>query len=218
MSSIDYVEKLRQAILNYDVEEARRSAEEAVKTGVNPVTLIEKGLAIGIREVGERFHRFEIFLPHVVMASDAMAEAMSVIEASMSKEDARGMRKGRVVIGTVEGDLHDLGKNVVVMMLKSAGLDVFDLGRDVRTDVFIQKARELDANIIGVSSLMTTTRPYQRELIEELHRLGLRNKFKVIVGGGPVTREWAEQIGADGYGRDAIEAVREVKRILDIRE
>lgn len=216
MPSVNHIDMLKQAILSFDILEARRRAEEAMKAGVDPVEAIEKGLGPGIREVGERFHRYEIFLPHVVLAADAMAEAMKVLEPAIPRTRMREVKRGRVVVGTVEGDLHDLGKNVVAMMLRSAGLDVYDLGRDVRTDTFVERARELDADIIGVSSLMTTTRPYQRELIEELERLGLRERFKVLVGGGPVTREWAEEIGADGYGRDAMDAVREVKRLLGI--
>ncbi|MFQ6077074.1 MAG: B12-binding domain-containing protein [Candidatus Bathyarchaeia archaeon] len=216
MPSINYIEMLKQAILNFDILEARRRAEGAIEAGVDPVEAIEKGLAPGIREVGERFHNYEIFLPHVVLAADAMTEAMKVLEAAVPRARIGEVKRGRVVVGTVEGDLHDLGKNVVAMMLRSAGLEVYDLGRDVRTETFVERARELDADIIGVSSLMTTTRPYQRELIEELERLGLRERFKVLVGGGPVTREWAEEIGADGYGRDAMDAVKEAKRLLGI--
>jgi dimethylamine corrinoid protein len=128
------------------------------------------------------------------------------------------VKRGRIVVGTVEGDLHDLGKNVVVMMLKAAGFEVFDLGKDVQTNVLVERAQDLDADLIAVSSLMTTTRPYQRELVEELDRLGLRTRFKVLVGGGPVTKEWAEEIGADGYGRDAMEGVAEAKRLLGIAD
>lgn len=214
----DYIKMLREAVLSYDVEEAKRVAEEAVKAGVDPVEAIEKGLAPGIREVGERFERFEVFLPHLVMASDAATEAMKILVRAIPKERIGAVKRGKIVIGTVQGDLHDLGKNVVSMMLKAAGFEVFDLGKDVKTDVLVGRAGELNADIIALSSLMTTTRPYQRELVEELERLGLRDRFKVLVGGGPVTKEWAEEIGADGYGRDASEAVAEAKRLLQINE
>lgn len=217
MSKEFFMEGLKKAILSYDMEGARRAAEAAVRAGVDPAEAIQQGLAAGIKEVGERFHRYEIYLPHMVLASDAMTEAMKVFEGALSEERMRLLRKGTIVLGTVEGDIHDLGKNVVAMMLKAEGFEVSDLGKDVKTDIFIQKAREVDADIIGVSSLMTTTMPYQRELIEELTRLGLRESFKVMIGGGPITKEWADRIGADGYGRDASEAVREAGRLMALK-
>ena len=191
------------------------AANEAMSKKVDPVEAIEKGLAIGIREVGEKFQRGECFLPHVVMAADAMTEGANIIQSALPKEELAKVRKGTVVIATVEGDLHDLGKNIVAVMLKANGFDVCDLGKDVRTDVVIAKAREVNADIIGLSSLMSTTRPYQRELIEELNRLGLRSKFIVMVGGGPVHRGWAEEIGADGYGYNAAEAVQEALKLME---
>ncbi len=218
MEKSDYIKMLREAILRYDAEAALRIAEDAVKADVDPIEAIENGLAAGIREVGEKFQRFEVFLPHLVMASDATTEAMKVLVDAVPKDRVGAVKRGRIVVGTVEGDLHDLGKNVVVMMLKAAGFEVFDLGKDVQTNVLVERAQDLDADLIAVSSLMTTTRPYQRELVEELDRLGLRARFKVLVGGGPVTKEWAEEIGADGYGRDAMEGVAEAKRLLGIAD
>ena len=214
----DYIEKLYEAVLNYEIEKAEQIATEAVEAGVNPLEAIEKGLAAGIREVGDRFHRFEIFLPHLVLASDAVTAAMNVLIKAIPEDQLGAVQRGRIIVGTVEGDLHDLGKNVVVMMLKAAGFEVYDLGKDVKTDTLVERAQELKADVIAVSSLMTTTRPYQRELVEELERLGLRDRFKVIVGGGPVTQEWANDIGADGYGRNALEAVAEANRLLGIQE
>lgn len=214
----DYIKMLYEAVLNYDIDQAKQVADEAIKAGVNPLEAIEKGITPGIREVGDRFHRFEIYLPHLVLASDAATAAMEILVEAIPKDQLDAVQRGRIIVGTVEGDLHDLGKNVVVMMLKSAGFEVFDLGKDVKTDVIVERARELKANIIAVSSLMTTTRPYQRELVEELDRLGVREQFKVLVGGGPVTQEWADEIGADGYGRDALEAVSEAQRLLGIQD
>jgi corrinoid protein of di/trimethylamine methyltransferase len=214
----DYIKKLHEAVLNYDIEQAEQVATEAVQAGVNPLEAIEKGLSAGIREVGDRFHRFEVFLPHLVLASDAATAAMNILIKALSEDQLSAVQRGRIIVGTVEGDLHDLGKNVVVMMLKAAGFEVFDLGKDVKTDVIVERAQELKVDVIAVSSLMTTTRPYQRELVEELERLGLRDQFKVIVGGGPVTQEWATSIGADGYGRDALEAIAEANRLLGIQD
>jgi corrinoid protein of di/trimethylamine methyltransferase len=205
---------LRSAVLQYNPDAARRAAEEALKANMSPMEAI-RILTAAIGEVGERFHREEIFLPHVVMAADAMQAAVGVIRRSMPEEELRKAKLGKVVIGTVEGDLHDIGKNIVAMMLIAAGFEVVDLGRDVSVDEFIQRAKQENADIIALSCLMTTTLPYQREVIEELSRLKLRGRFKVIVGGGPVTREWAEKIGADGYGRDAAEAVEVAKKLLN---
>ncbi len=205
---------LREAITSFDVEATKKAAEEAVKAGIDPTEAVEKALAPGLREVGEKFHRYEVFLPHLVLAGDAMAEAMKVFEPIMTKEQADKLRKGTVVLGTVEGDLHDIGKNVVAMVLKSNGFEVHDIGKDIKTSEFIEKAQNVNADIIGASSLMTTTMPYQRELVEELERLGLRGKFKVVVGGGPVTQEWAKEIGADGWGKDASEAAEVIKKLL----
>lgn len=214
MSKSLLIGEIKNAILSYDIDETVKTAQAAVEAGVDPVEAIEQGLVSGIKEVGERFHRYEIYLPQMVMAADAMMEAMKIFESVLSEEQIRQLRKGTIVLGTVEGDIHDLGKNIVVMMLKAEGFQVSDLGKDVKTDTFIKTAREVDADIIGVSSLMTTTMPYQRDLIEELTRLGLRDRFMVIVGGGPVNREWADRIGADGYGKDASETVKEVDRLM----
>ncbi len=204
---------LTNAVLTYDEDAAKRAAEAAVKANLDPMVAI-RNLSTAISEVGERFHRQEIFLPHVVMAADAMQAAVDILHRSMSSEDVRKSKLGTIVLGTVEGDLHDIGKNIVMMMLVAAGFEVVDLGRDVKVDDFVRRAREVGANVIAVSSLMTTTMPYQREVIEELKRLQLRDTFKVIIGGGPVTQGWADTIGADGYGEDASEAVNVVKRLL----
>ncbi len=217
MSKSLLIGEIKNAILSYDIDETVKTAQAAVEAGVDPVEAIEQGLVSGIKEVGERFHRYEIYLPQMVMAADAMMEAMKIFESVLSEEQIRQLRKGTIVLGTVEGDIHDLGKNIVVMMLKAEGFQVSDLGKDVKTDTFIKTAREVDADIIGVSSLMTTTMPYQRDLIEELTRLGLRDNFMVIVGGGPVNREWADRIGADGYGKDASETVKEVDRLMALK-
>ncbi len=214
----EYLEKLRKAILNFDVDGAREAAKEAMSAGVDPVKAIEEGLAPAIREVGDMFHRDEIFLPHVVMASDAMTAAIEVIEPHISKEDLERTKKGVAVIGTVEGDIHEIGKNVVTMMLKAAGFEVIDLGTNVSAEKFVEKAKDVGADIIACSSLMTTTMPYMKEVIEEVERQGLKGKIKVMVGGGPVTRDWAEEIGADGYGKDADEAVKVATELTEKKE
>lgn len=211
-----YLQELRAAVLKYDVDEVKNIVAEAIKENVSAVQLIDEGLLPAIKEIGEMFERNEVFLPHMVMASEAVDEAMKMIEPHFTQGEERV--RGKLVLGTVEGDLHDLGKNVVMMMLKANGFEVIDIGRDVKAETFVERAKELGAQIIAASSLMSTTRPYQREIIEELERAGLKGKIKVIVGGGPCNLEWAESIGADGYGHNAVEAVAEVKRLLGISD
>ena len=162
----------------------------------------------------KRFDRGECFLPHLVMAGDAMDAASQILESAVPKELVS--TKKVVVIGTVEADLHSVGKNIVAMYFRSGGFEIHDLGVDVKSSTFVSRAVETNADIIALSSLMTTTRPYQREVIEELESMGLRNRFKVIVGGGPITPEWAKEIGADGYGTDAFEGLEVARKLTGI--
>ncbi len=216
MSEAEVLERLREAILNYDMEAAKRAAEETLEAKVDPLKAIQEALAPAIKEMGERFHRYEIFLPHVVIAADAMEAAVRVLEAALPKDKIP--KKRTMVIGTVEGDVHEIGKNVVAMMLKAAGFEVLDLGVDVKSSSFIDKAQANDAEIIAMSSLMTTTMPYMGEVIDDLRTTNMRDRFKVVVGGGPVTEEYAKKIGSDGYGRDGHGAVQVVKGVLGIKE
>lgn len=205
------LDELQEAILACDIPGARSAAERVVAAGVDPVYALKHAIGRSAEMVGAKFDSGEFFLPHLVLAGEAMSEAGVVLEAATPKEQIKAKRV--VVAGTVEADMHSVGKNIVAMMLKSSGFEVHDLGVDVKSSAFINKAKEVNADIIAVSSLLTTTMPYQRELIEDLTTMGLRERFKVIVGGGPVTKEWAEKIGADGYGRDAAEAIT-VARML----
>jgi corrinoid protein of di/trimethylamine methyltransferase len=207
--------ELEQAVENCDVEAAKEAAKKALEAGIDPMVAIEEGAAKGVRKVGEKFHKGEVFLPHLVLAGDAMTEVVKILEKAIPKEKAMMSKRGRVVIGTVKGDIHDIGKNIVAAYLTAAGFEVHDLGKDVHEDRFIDKALEVNADVIAASALMTITMPAQRELIEELKRRGLREKFKVVVGGGCVYPEWAKEIGADGYGKDATEAVEVIKKLIE---
>jgi corrinoid protein of di/trimethylamine methyltransferase len=207
------IKDLEQAILNYDIESAKIAANKILEEGIDTVAAI-KVATRAIREIGEKFHKGILFLPHLVMAGDAMLEASKILEEGISKEKREQLNRGNIVIGTVQGDIHNIGKNIVATMLKSEGFVVYDLGEDVPIERFIEKAKEVDANIIAASSLMTMTMPVLKELIVELERKGLGNKFKVMIGGGSITQEWATEIGADGYGRDGPEAAEVAKRIL----
>jgi len=203
---------LRDAIVACDADAARQAAEEVLASGIDPAYALEHAIAGSAEVVGAKFDSGEYFLPQLVMAGDAMTAAGAVLEAAIPKEQIQA--KKVVVIGTVEGDIHCVGKNIVAMILKSAGFVVHDLGVDVKSRSFITKAKEVNADIIALSSLLTTTMPYMREAIEDLKAAGQRDRFKVIVGGGPVTQEWADKIGADGYGRDALEGLEVARRLV----
>jgi len=202
------LKRLADAVTSFDTEAAVAAAREAVDAKMDPVKAIEFGLAKGLREVGEKFENGELYLPHLIMGADALEAAVRVLEGSMGAGGLDSTSKGTVVIGTVEGDIHDLGLRIVASMLRANGFKVYDIGFNRKSIEYIEKAKEVNADIIAVSSLMTTTMPFMKDLIEALKAANLRERFLVIVGGGPVTDKWSKDIGADGYGRDAAEAVR----------
>ena len=211
----EILERLRQTILSYDTGEAVIAAQEVIKSNVNfheALGVITKTL----KELGEKFNRGEIYLPHLVMAADAAEGATKALQVIMPKGEKLGC--GKVVIGTIQGDIHDIGKNIVTAILRSAGFEVYDLGKDVPIKKFIEKAEELGADIIASSALMTVSMPNQKLLEEELKHFGLKEKYKTIVGGGPITQDWADKIGANGFGRTALDAVKKAKKLLDIAE
>jgi len=210
----EILRKMSEAVLNFDSAAAVDAAREAVALKIDPVKAIEGGLAKGLREIGDRFERGEMYLPHLILGADAMEAAVKVLEEHVPKEELKSTSRGTVVIGTVEGDIHDLGLRIVASMLRANGFKVHDLGCNTKSMDFIEKAKEVDADIIAVSSLMTTTMPFMKDLIEALEATGIRDRFKILLGGGPVSERWAEEIGADGYGRDASEAVRVAKELV----
>jgi len=200
-------QRLSQAIIAGDKKGLLAAVEEALKEGVAPADIIEKGMSPGMREVGERFARYEIYLPEMMMAAEAWEGAMKVLEPKLLEAGGEQKKVGRVVLGTVKGDIHSIGKNIVGAMLKMSGFEVYDLGVDVAASTFVTKAEEVEADIIAASALMSTTIPQQRSIIEHLEARGVRQRYHVLVGGGSTTQEWAESIGADGYGRTAGDAV-----------
>ncbi len=183
------------------------------KAELPPEEIIEKGLSVGMNQVGVLFERGKLFLPHVMMAADAMTAGAKMLEEEMPA-GTQEKKLGVIVNGTVEGDVHDIGKSIVSTMLQSAGFEVHDIGRDVPVRNFIEKAKEVDADMIGISALMTTTLQGQREIIDLLKEEGLRNRIKVMVGGAPATQAWADKIGADCYAENASEAVAKAKELL----
>jgi len=210
----EILERLSAAVQSYDADAAAEAAKEATENGVAPVKAIERGLAVGLRVIGDKFEAGELWLPHLVLGAEAMEAAIKVLEEHMPLEELEATSRGTVVIGTVEGDLHDLGLRIVASMLRANGFKVHDLGCDTSSMDFIDKAKEANADIIALSSLMTTTMPFMKDVIEALEAAGTRDQYKVLVGGGPVSKEWAKGIGADGYGRDAAEAVRVAMELL----
>ena len=206
------LESLKKAIIDIDEATAEKVAEEIIDNRIDPNMAIKYAIADGAVEVGEKFDSGEYFLPHLVMAGDLMDAVGKILEKNIPAEQI--VKKRIVIIGAVQGDMHSVGKNLVATMLRSGGFEVLDMGVDVTSMAFIDKAKEINADMIALSSLLTTTMPYQKEVVEDLKAMGIRDQYKVMVGGGPVTREFAEDIGADGYGKDAMEAVEEAKKLF----
>lgn len=205
---------MAQSTIDGEPDVAERLARQAIERGVDPLEAINQGFVAGMNYVGEQFGLGEMFLPDLVLAGEAMKAAVAVLEPEMVKRGTERQMLGKVVLGTVEGDIHEIGKTLVETMLSASGFQVYDLGVDVPVETFVEKARQVNADIVGLSALLTTTMARQRDTIEALDDLGLRPRVKVMVGGAPVTSGWADEIGADGYGEDAIGAVAVAKRLV----
>lgn len=197
---------LKSAIIDGDRDKTLSEVDVALKQGIPPAEIIEKGMSPGMKEVGERFARYEIYLPEMMMAAEAWEAAMKVLEPKIVEAGGERKKVGKVVLGTVAGDIHSIGKNIVGAMLKMSGFEVFDLGIDVPASRFVTKAEEVDADVIAASALMSTTMTQQKNIIEHLNARGVRAKYALLVGGGSTTQDWATEIGADGYGRTAGDA------------
>ena len=205
--SVDVLENLRRAIMEYDGGAAANWARRAVEGRIDPIKALDT-MTVAIREVGEGFGRGELWLPDLVGAADAMTSAMPIIEEEIRRVGAKRESLGTVVIGTVYGDIHSIGKTMVATLLTAHGFAVNDLGINVTAEGFVEGIKRYDADILAMSSLMTTTAPEQRKVIETLKEEGLRGKVKVMVGGGAITQEFADSIGADGYEPTAAGAVK----------
>jgi len=205
---------MRQSIIDGEAEQAADLARQALARGLDPLAAIDQGFVPGVLHVGEQFGCGEMFLPDLVLAGEALKAAVAVLEPEMQRRGVQRQTLGKVVLGTVKGDIHEIGKTLVGAMLTAHGFAVYDLGVDVPFARFVAKAREVGADIVGVSALLTTTMAGQRAVIQALEEANLRPQVKVMVGGAPVTRRWAEEIGADGYGEDAIAAVAVAKRLV----
>lgn len=211
-------ERLIAAIIAGDKDKLLTAVEDALRQNIAPMNILDKGMSLGMKEVGERFSRYEIYLPEMMLAAEAWEQAMKILEPKLLAGGTKRKKIGQVVIGTVSGDIHSIGKNIVGAMLKMNGFKVFDVGIDVSASTFVTKAEEVEADIIAVSALMTTTMPRQKSIIEYLETRGTRDKYCVLVGGGSTTQDWAVSIGADGYGKTAGDAVTLALKAMSHKE
>jgi corrinoid protein of di/trimethylamine methyltransferase len=210
----DTLSAMRQSIIDGAPDTASSLAQQALANGVAPIDAINNGYVPGMHDVGEQFARGQMFLPDMMASAEAMRAAMSVLDSELRKLGTERPMSGVVVLGTTKGDIHEIGKILVGTMLTAHGFQVHDLGVDVAGEKFAAKARELKADIVGVSALLTTTMRNQKSVVEALEKEGLRSTVKVIVGGAPVTRRWADEIGADGYAKDAMSAVALAQELM----
>jgi corrinoid protein of di/trimethylamine methyltransferase len=206
--------EMAQSIIDGESEQAIDLAKKSIELQMHPLETITKGFVVGVNYIGDQFGKGEAFLPELVMAGEAMKAAVAILEPELLKLGEAREVMGRVVLATVEGDIHEIGKTLVGTMLSASGFEVTDLGVDQPAENIIKKALEIDAQIIGMSALLTTTMVRQREVIEELDKEGLRPRIKVLVGGAPITKDWAEKIKADGTSEDAVGAVKLAKQLL----
>ncbi len=213
MIDVELLRCMSEAIVAGDRAAAAGLAEDAVRSGGDLLEVIERGYVPGIQKVGELWDQGEYFLPELIASAEAMKAAMAVLEPELARKNIETHMGGKVIIGTVEGDIHDIGKNLVASMLQAGGFEVFDLGADVKLERFIEKAEAVGAGMICLSALLTTTMTNQKRLIGLLREKGLRDKYKVLVGGAPASRRWAEEIGADGYAENAVAAVKLAKSL-----
>jgi len=210
------LDQICQAVVEGDDVSIVEYVQEALQAGESPLRILNEGLMPGADIVGKRFEEGEYFLPDLMLAGRALKAAMEILKPLLASAAAAdpSLKKAKIVIATVQTDIHDIGKNIVASMLAAAGYEVIDMGVDVPLNSIIDKAEETKADIIALSALLTTSMPYMKDLIDLLKARGLRQKYRVMVGGASVTPEWAESIGADGTGRDAVEAVRLARRLL----
>ena len=213
MSRENLINEAIQSVLTGDEDAAKKVANTVIAEGINPVGIISEGFAEGMIKVGDLFANEEYALPEVLLSADTMQSALDLLTPHIPKEEVE-KKLATVVIGTVAGDIHDIGKRIVATMLEVYGFEVHDLGRDVPLENFIEKAIEVNADIVAASALMTTTMVAQKLLQEALQEAGIREKVKLMVGGAAVTQEWADQIGADGYAEEVTEAVKKAKQLV----
>ena len=210
-------EDIVNAVLSFDSDKVTEATNKALSLGEDPVKIVEDGLMKALRIVGKKFEDGEFFLMHLVAAAEPVQRVIKeILEPEIVKRKAQRKTLGRIVLGTVAGDIHDIGKNIVGAMWFAAGFEIHDIGKDVPTEQFIAKAKEVEANILGASALLSTSLPMQMEIVNAVAAAGMRDKTKLMFGGAPVAEEWTREIGGDGYAENAVEAVRVAKKLLGI--
>jgi corrinoid protein of di/trimethylamine methyltransferase len=214
--SEELFKRMAQAVIDGDPDEAAALAQQALDQGVDPLEAINKGYTPGMDVVGELYTTGEYFLPDLILGGEAMKAALAILEPVLKAGGQQRKVLGTIVLGTVKGDIHEIGKALVGSMLSANGFQVYDLGIDIEAEEFVVKAREHNADIVALSALLTTTMLHQRDVIDHLAEAGLRDRVKVIVGGSPVTQAWADDIGADGYAEDAAGAVVVSKKLMGV--
>jgi trimethylamine corrinoid protein len=216
--SVQVLDELANSIEQIDPDMVMVLSKRAVDTGIDPADIVENGIARGLRRVGERFEKGEAFLTDLVGAAAAAKGALdSVLRPAMAKARTSQRSLGKIVLGTVSGDIHDIGKNIVAAMLFASGFEVVDLGTDVSVDDFATRSHEVGAKVVGASALLSTTLPVQREIVSEFVKRRIRDRHKLLVGGAPATEQWAKDIKADGYAPNAVDAVKLVKSLLGLK-
>lgn len=214
--SEELLKAMSQSIIDGESEIAADLARQSIEAGMDPLQAITKGYVVGVNQVGDSFSCGDVFLPELVMAGEAMKAAIAVLEPELKKKGASREILGKVILATVEGDIHEIGKSLVGTMLTASGFDVYDLGVNVPTETILRKIDEIQPDILGLSALLTTTMVRQKEIIETLDSRGMRAQTKVMIGGAPVTSDWVKKINADGYSEDAIGAVSTAKLLMDL--
>ena len=210
----EILSKLSECVTEMDTDLAEEAANEAVAAGLDPLDCITNGLSVGMAEMSDLFDEGEAFVPELLSASDAFDAAVHILTASKSEEERNAASEGTVVIGTVAGDIHDIGKNIVRTLLEANNFTVYDLGRDVAAEDVVKKAMEVEADLVMGSALMTTTMPAQKDIVKGLEEAGIRDQVIVMFGGAPVTKQWCDEVGADGYSDSAAECVAVAKELL----
>ena len=214
MEKTAILESMEKAILDGNTDLGRQGASDAIEQQMDPLEVVELGLSKGMEIVGDRFERGEAFLPELIRAADTFKAAMEILKPEIEAQKKQMIKTGTVLIATVKGDLHDIGKNIVATVLETNGFTVVDLGIDISALQIIEEAAKAKVDVIALSCLMSTTMPNLSGVIDALKEMNVREQYRVIVGGGPLTQKWADEIGADGYGSNAVEAVALVKGLL----
>jgi corrinoid protein of di/trimethylamine methyltransferase len=210
----DLYEKMANSVITGEAEDSAALARQALELGIKPLDAIDNGFVKGIRVVGDRFGAGELFLPELVMSAEAMKAALAILEPELAKGNAQRENMGNVLACTVQGDIHDIGKRIVCTMLSANGFSVVDLGVNVKVDRFIEEIKTRKPDIVAMSALLTTTAPNQGKVIRLMQQQGIRADYVVMIGGAPTSPQWAKEVGADGYGENATEAVRVAKELM----